>query len=65
MFDLMHEGRFKAFAASFAARNIDDRQAVILACGRMAGGLSIIEARELANGLAKAADEAELKLDEK
>lgn len=62
MFDLMQEGRFKAFAASYPARDTSDRQAVILACGRMAGGMSIAEARELANELVKAAADAEAKL---
>jgi hypothetical protein len=58
----MREGKFEAYAAHHAARDVNDRAAVILACGRMVGGMSIPEARQLANDLARAADDAEAKL---
>jgi hypothetical protein len=53
---------FDAFAISSPAKDVDDITAVILMHGQMRVLLSISQARDISNRLARAADDAELKL---
>lgn len=53
---------FDAFAISAPAKDVDDITAVILMHGQMRVLLSISQARDISNRLARAADDAELKL---
>lgn len=52
---------FRATAPGIATR-VDDTSAVLISHGQVVVGLSIAQARELSMALARAADEAELKL---
>lgn len=52
---------FRVHAAS-TVRHAEETTAVIFAHGQVAIGMSIAQARELSMALARAADEAELKL---
>lgn len=55
--------KYRAFAAKTWSGPADDRGAVLISHGRVSMGMSIAEARELSLELARAADEAELKLE--
>jgi hypothetical protein len=56
------KSEFRINASPFPPRDGDDTSAVLIGHGQIAIGLSIAQARDIANRLALAADDAELKL---
>jgi hypothetical protein len=54
----------KIYASDFASGRPDDTAAVIATYGQLIAKMSIAQARDIANRLAIAADDAELKLEQ-
>jgi len=59
---MVEQPKFRANAFPLGPDHADDPNAVMFGYGRMVISMTIAEARELSMALARAADEAELKL---